>query len=222
MSFLTLAKRRASRILMVSAGLLLVLGGGIGWLRLQDQLDLQKGLNHFREGRFEDAERVLRRCVARRPNDVEVLKALALSQLALQQWQAAEGSLSRWCRLRPEQPQPFERRMELYLRLGKNEQAARDGLRLLEQNKGDLERCQKVVWLCLGMGRVAEAEQACRLCLLEQPGHIQLRYLLAECFHARGAEAEAQAILAPLVRAHPQLTGALMLRALYLLYDAGQ
>jgi predicted Zn-dependent protease len=222
MSFSTLARRRASRMLVASASLLLVLGAGIGWFRLQGQPDLQKGLNLFQQGRFEEAERILRQVAARQPNDVGVLKALADAQLASEQWQAAEDSLSRWCTLQPGQAEPLERRLELYLRLGKNEQAASDGLRLLERNPGDLERCRKVVWLYLGIGRAVEAEQACRLCLQWQPGHAQLRYLLAECLHARGAEAEAQAILAPLVRAHPQLAAALMLRALYLLYDAGR
>jgi len=221
MSALLLRSRPQRRSLFIVLSGLLVVGALVAWPRLELRLSRRNALQLVHQGRFADAEPVLVRVLARDANDLEVVKALALGDIEAGELAEAGPYLERWCDLQPEDPVPWHSRFDVHLRLGQRDQALTAGQRVIELEPGNAEFGQKIVFLYLSLDRPQEAVVACRRFLKEQPDHPQLRYLLAEALHAQGEDSEAQTVLAPLVRDHPNLTAAVMLRAM-LLADAGQ
>jgi predicted Zn-dependent protease len=202
-------------LLLAFTGLLIV-GVLLGWSWFELRLARHNALQFVRQGRFAEAEPLLHRVLARAPNDLEVVKALAHGQLETGQLAEAGTSLERWCDLQPNDPEAWQNRFDLHLRLGQRDLALGDAQRLVELESGNTELGQRIVFLYLSLDRPQEAVVACRRFLKEQPDHPQLRYLLAEALHAQGEDAEAQTVLEPLVRDYPNLTSALMLRAMLL------
>src|SRR5262245_11663381 len=100
-----LARRRLALVAAATAAL----AGGLflahRWV--QPWLDRRQGLDLAREGRFAEAEPRLQRTLLRQPDDLEVVKALALGQLGANQLAEAEVSLGRWCDLHPNDAEPF-------------------------------------------------------------------------------------------------------------------
>ncbi len=136
------AARADRRVLLILLGtLVLSLGAGFGWYRLQTYLDRQHGLDLADNGHFDQAEPLLRRAVARNAEDAEVNRALALGYLAQKEGgpllTEVEPLVTRWCRLLPEDPEPYRVRMELWLRLGRYAPALADGEHLLELDPDD-------------------------------------------------------------------------------------
>ncbi len=192
-----------------------------GWRWLQGRLERREALHLAQQGRFADAEPLLRRVLERQGDDLAVVKALALGQLKANQLTDAELALGLWCALRPNEAEPFRRRMDLRVRLKWLPQALADAQRVLElEPDQDTLRRQVAQWLKT-TGRLAEAEQECRRCLERQPRDPDLLYLLAEIRQGQGRKAEAAAILDPLLRNHPRFTAARLGRAI-LHYDANQ
>src|SRR5262249_54462254 len=72
-----------------------------------------QGLSLPRPGQVSPGQPHLQRALARRPNDAEVVRELALGQLAAGRPGDAEPLLTRWCELRPRDAEPFKKRMEL-------------------------------------------------------------------------------------------------------------
>jgi Flp pilus assembly protein TadD len=208
-------------VLLLSVGLLLTLSAVLGWPWLDRQWSRHRALELVRQGRFADAEPLLRRTLTGSPNDLEIVKALALGELESGKTKEADLSLARWGELAPQDIEPWQRRFELHLQSGQDDEALAEAHQLVEMQPGDPELGQKAVMFFLSRDRSDEALWAARRCLLEHPGHPQLRYLLAEALHAKGDVAETQAVLTPLVREYPSLTSALMLQAL-LLEDEGR
>src|SRR5207248_8707897 len=75
----------------------------------------QQGLELAEKGRFREAEPLLQNVLERRPNDVAVLRAMVLGKFGTGRPAEAAPYLTRWCELRPREPEPFRRRMELRL-----------------------------------------------------------------------------------------------------------
>jgi predicted Zn-dependent protease len=204
-------------------GVVILAAGGalLAWRWAGDAADRRQGLALAKQGRFADAEPFLRRVVERHDNDLEVVRALALGYVAADDASNAEGFLTRWCELRPDQSQPFEQRMALEIRMKWLEQAIADGRHVLElaPERDDLR--QKVAGWLMEDGLFTEAEQECRRCLEQRPTHPELVYLLAQIYHKQGRIAEATPLADSLLRAFPKEPNLRLLRAM-LHYDAGQ
>jgi tetratricopeptide (TPR) repeat protein len=177
-----------------------------------------------RLGSFHDAEPGLRRALERYPDDLDVLKALGLGLAGSDRLAGAEPYLDRWCSLRPDDAEPYKQRMDLRHRRARQaahaadrqqlmEDAVADGRRALELDPRGDDLAPEVVWLLTEVGRFDEADQLCRRCLRRQPDDPWLTYLLARIDHARGASAEARALLDALRERQPGFARALLLRA---------
>jgi tetratricopeptide (TPR) repeat protein len=93
------------------------------------------------------------------------------------------------------------------------ELALADGQRALELNPDDDLAAQEVVWLCLAVGRFEDAERILIHCRERRPDDPWIRYLRARVCRARGATAEAKALLDQLLFEQPQFARGLLLRA---------
>jgi predicted Zn-dependent protease len=209
--------------------LLAILAAGAGaffflWLPYRARQGRAEALRAAQLGRFRDAEPLLRRALERNPDDLDLVKALALGLLGTEQLAEAEPYVSRWCVLRPDDAEPFKQRMDLKHRRARAastgadkqqlmEEALADGRRALELDPGNDAVAQEVIWLLIQVGRFEEADSLCRGCLRRKPGDPWLTYLLATIDHGRGAAAEAQALLDNLLRQHPGFARGLLLRA---------
>jgi tetratricopeptide (TPR) repeat protein len=211
---------------------------GSFWLRFQAQRDRTEGLRIAQLGRFAEAETLLRRALERKPEDWDVVKALALGYLAANQSSDAETFLGRMSELRPNDAWPFKRRMQLRHRRARAAAAATDRQRLmaealidgqsaLELDPRDEALTQEVVWLLMQVGRLEEADKLCRDCRQGKPDDPWLIYLMARIDYERGIPAEARELLDGLLRQSPGLmrdprfAPALLVRAM-LYNEAGE
>src|SRR5262249_15688042 len=148
---------------------------GFFWLRFQAQRNRTEGLRIAQLGRFAEAEPLLLRALERKPEDWDVVKALALGYLEANQSPEADSFLGRMGELRPNDAWPVKRRMELRHRRARSAAAATDrqrllaealtdGQRALERNPRDEALTQEVVWLLMQVGRLEEADKLCRYC----------------------------------------------------------
>jgi tetratricopeptide (TPR) repeat protein len=205
----------------VLAAVAVVAAAAAGGWWLHGRLQRDRGLDLAHQGRFADAEPLLRQAVVRDPSDAEVVKALAAGCLDVNQLTEAEQYCNRWCALRPNDPESYLRRMELWRRLQRIEDALPDARRVVElQPDNDDVHRQVVEWLLM-TGRLPEAERECQVCLRRRPGQPELLLLQAGVNHAKGNAAEAARILDQLLQAYPELSAALVLRAT-LYYEAGE
>ena len=158
-------------------------------------------------------------------NDAEVVAVLTLAKLGGTDTAAAERYLSRWCDLRPEEARPFQLRMDLRHRIARGaaiqadrtsvmDTALADGRRVLELEPSNDAVRREVVWLALSVGRHADAEAQCRLCLTAAPYDPWMNFLLAKVLYARGRRIEAATALDLVVRTAPGFGDALLLRAI--------
>jgi tetratricopeptide (TPR) repeat protein len=198
--------------------LLAVAGLFAAWQAFPD-LDRRNGLQLAKEQRFAEAEPYLERALERKPGDVEVLRALALGELAANDLDQAEQHLTRWCALRPREAEPFQHRMDLRLQRRQFPQALEDGQHLLELDPNNQEVGRNVVPLLVITGQLVEAERECRRWLLREPANPNLLYLLADICHQQGNNSEAERILDPLLERQPDSSRALLLRGI--LYEEG-
>jgi len=184
-----------------------------------------KALQAAQLGHFREAEPYLRRSLENHPEDLEVVKALALGYFGEGRLAEAETALSQWCQLRPDEVQPFKQRMDVRHRQARAaaaaaeqqrlmQEALADGRRALELDPEDSAVAQEVVWLMLQVGQLEEADALCRRCLQRQPGDPWLNYLLAKIAHGRGASTEARNLLDGLLRQYPNFPQGLLLRAI--------
>jgi tetratricopeptide (TPR) repeat protein len=197
--------------------LTVLLGLGLGWMKLAHRRERQEALRLAEREDFDRAEPALRRVLERSPEDVAVLQALAQGYLAEKKLSDAEACLNRLCALQPGEVEPFRLRMEMHRQREQYEQALADGRRVLELDPDDLALRQRVAGFCFSAGRFEEAEREYRRCLEAQPNAPELLTLLAQARQAQGDQAGAAALLDRVLAAHPQFTRALMARAI--LYD---
>jgi predicted Zn-dependent protease len=201
--------------------------GGTAWLGWQRQAGRRAAAEAVRlaqQGLFGDSEPRLRAALAYDPENVAVLKALALGLLGSERLDDAEPVLTRWCELEPADAEAYRLRMyqrhrasQQYRtdveRLRLQELALADGRRVLDLDPDDDSAAREVVWLCLAVGRFDEADRVCRRCRERQPDDLWVLYLQARVCHARRADAEAQGLLDTLLARQPQYTRGLLLRA---------
>jgi predicted Zn-dependent protease len=199
----------------------LALGGILGWRWFQDRDERREALQLAGEGRFDAVQPLLRSVFERHPEDVAVVRALALGHLDARQFDEAQTFLDRWCELRPEDSEPYRRRLDLWMKQQKVQQAVADAGSILRLEPNDFQTRQLLVQLLLLDGRFEQAEKEGLRCFKAQPNNVDLWYLLASIYHGQRRDAEAADLVDRLLRVKPDSTAGLRLRAeLYL--DAGQ
>lgn len=228
---------RSIRRWLLRGGLLaavLVLGtiAWLGWERSEARRAGQEAVRLAQQGRFRDAEPKLRLALEYDPDNIELLKPLAVGLLRTENPAEADPVLTHWCQVRPEQAEPYRLRMDLRHQSAQRvkplaeqqrlkELALEDGWRVIELDPDDDSTARKIVWLCLASGRFEDADRVCRRHLQRQPDDPELLYLQARACHARDANAEAQGLLNKLLSSRPQFTPGLLLLAI-LHYEADE
>lgn len=214
----------ARRVVLAVVGLVVVVGVAFGWRWLHARGQRGEGLRLAKAGRLADAAPLLERAAARNGTDVEVVSALAQARLAGPDPAAAEGPLTRWCELAPDDARPYRLRMGLRQRIARgkwspadrlkrSEEAAADGRRVLELDPDDDPTRRALAGLLVEVGRFAEAEPLARAALARAPADPSLLVLLAKACHPLGKRAEAEAALDAALHARPESADALLLRA---------
>jgi len=184
------------------------------------------------QGRMNSAEGLLRKALDQEPENVELLRALAIGLIANQRLNEAEPILTQWCAAQPDDAEPFRHRMDLRhslalqlkpgdAQLQHQQLALEDGRRVIQLEPNDTATGKNVLLLCLGMGRFNEAHELCRKFLGSAPADPELQFIQARISHALGSSEEAQNTLDGLLSQQPQFAPALMLRAI-LYYEADE
>jgi predicted Zn-dependent protease len=214
--------RRRRRLALLLAALVAVVGVLL-WLRPLARSERAAGLQAAQDGHWKTAEPLLLGALKRDDCDLPVVRVLAQAYASSGQATQAEAMLNRWCQLRPNDVEPFKRRMDLLHKQARaagataqrqlQERALADGRRALELGAWDSSLAQEVVWLMMQVGDFAEAESLCRRCLQQQPADPWLNFLTASIAHARGDNRAAQVILEALLARYPQFTRGQLLRA---------
>jgi tetratricopeptide (TPR) repeat protein len=214
------SRRRAVLAVAVVAA---VAGVVLGWRWLHARGQRAEGLELARAGRLAHAAPLHERAAARDDTDVEVVSALALAKLASPDPATAEGPLSRWCELAPDDARPYRLRMDLRQRIARgkwstadrlrvNETAADDGRRALELDPGDDKTRRALAGLLVEVGRFAEAEPLARAALARTPADTSLLLVLAKVCRPQGKRSDAEAALDAALAARPEFAEALLLR----------
>jgi predicted Zn-dependent protease len=209
-----------SAVLALGAGVL-ALGGAFGWYWSQVRVERRTALELAGQNHFAAAEPSLRYLYERDPQDVAVLRALALGCLDARRFDEAEDFFNRWCERCPDQGEPYRRRLDLWMRQQKVSQALADADRLLRLEPGDFATRQLSAQLLVLVGRFAEAEPQARACQRAQPDNADVWFLLANIYHRQHRSKEAADLTERVLRVSPGLVPALQLRAEIHL-DAGE
>ncbi|MBM3980000.1 MAG: tetratricopeptide repeat protein [Planctomycetes bacterium] len=174
-------------------------------------------LRAAKEDRFVQAEPGLKAALARKPDDVEVVEALARGHLKGETANAAEPYLVRWVELCPDDREARRFLHEYYRKARKLEHAYSHGKKLLELEPADTRLRNNLMGQAFSVGRFDESEAYCRELLATRPGDRDLRAMLAEIRRARGDLAGAATVLDQLITDLPGYTPALLSRAVIFL-----
>jgi tetratricopeptide (TPR) repeat protein len=209
------ATGRLRRAVLVLGGIgVLLLSALVAlWVWRWEPPDRQNGLVLFKAGRFNDAEPFLRQTLERKPDDVTVIQALAVGNLMVGKQDEAETYLDRWCRLQPDDPEPFRYRLQLLLSMRRIPEALPDGQHLLELEPNNADVHSQMARVFVLAGRPDEAEREFRYCLERAPRDPELQYLLADVCHSRGKNDDSARLLDNLLHEHPDDSRAMLLRA---------
>jgi tetratricopeptide (TPR) repeat protein len=144
---------------VAAAGAVVVLAVG-GWLLARERAraaDRSASLAAAHDQR-PDAGEKLTACLARDPDDVEVLETLVVWSLrGGAPFAQVEPHLDRLCELKPADPGPWRTRAGRRIRAGRVEEGIADGLRALELSPGDSETLELVATTALDAGDPALA-----------------------------------------------------------------
>jgi predicted Zn-dependent protease len=168
----------------------LALAGLFGWRWYQDRAERESALRLAEGGDFAAAQPALERLHQRHPDDVAVVRALALGHLRARHLDA-ETYLGRWCALQPHLAEPFRLRLDLAMRQQKIEAALADAGHVLELEPNDLETRKLLTNLLLLDCRYVQAEQEALRCLRAEPSNVRLWYFLGKSYRGLGQTARA-------------------------------
>jgi predicted Zn-dependent protease len=198
------------RLLALAAPALLVVIALV-WIQFRQRRERDDALHQASAGKFADVEQRLRHTLDRNPADADAARALALGTLALDRLGESETYFERWRLARPNDPQPYRERMQLWARLERAPAALEDGLRVLELDPADGAMRKQVVGLFLQTGRLADSEKECRRQLDHNPADGDWRYYLAATYQGQGRLADAAQAIRPLVNEHTSSAAILLL-----------
>lgn len=198
--------KRALPVLAVVAAI------GIGWRSWSGDRDRQRGLEAARAGDFTTAEPLLWRAREARPDDLDLIRALAAGYDRADRGDEAAAQYAHWSELRPDDPEPVIATFRLWERLRFFDRAADAGARLIRFPGLDRDLYPHLAAVFMLVGRVAEAVEAARAGLAVAPESPRLRHQLAEALHAQGRDGEARDVLAKLTREAPDFADGWALR----------
>jgi tetratricopeptide (TPR) repeat protein len=200
----------------------LALGGFFAWRWYQDQAARSEALLLAEGPHFHEVQPLLLRLQETEPQNVAVVRALALGYLyRTRQIPETRRFLDRWCELAPNDPEPYRLRLGFWLMQDMVSPAIPDAEHVLELRPKDFETRRKLVQLLLSDGRYQQAEKEGLRCFLENPKDQELWLILANIYHGLGQPAKAADLTDQVLRTAPDHLAALKLRA-KLYVDAGQ
>jgi predicted Zn-dependent protease len=192
---------RRSRSLV--AGLVVVAlaaTGYAGWRWNHHRAERAEALELAAQKKYAEAEPRLKTLSARDPDDAEVVIALARLMVARGAHVVdAEPYWSRWCELRPDEPEAFHGRLDLWLRLKDYPRALADADRLASLEPANDDVALTRARLLALVGRFDEADAEAARLLAARPGDSNLTYVRCEILYQAGARDRAAALLDPLV-----------------------
>jgi thioredoxin-like negative regulator of GroEL len=145
---MSIAAARLSRWGLLAACLtILVVAGFLGYRWVRDRSERQEALGLAEQGRFDAAEPRLRAIAERRPDDGEVLRALALGYVRIGRDADAEEFLDRWCQAAPQGAEPFQQRVDWLAKKQRMAQALEDVRHVLQLTPGDQAMHRKLATL---------------------------------------------------------------------------
>src|SRR5262245_54217365 len=106
--------RLVGRVAFVVAVAVVALVGWIGWRHLADRQSTRRALQLAEHRPFGETEPLLREALKRDPDNLDVVKAIAVGLLGSERNDEAEAFLTQWCKLRPDDVQPFRLRMHVH------------------------------------------------------------------------------------------------------------
>jgi Flp pilus assembly protein TadD len=197
---------------LLLAGLAVVGAIVLCWLLSSGSRDREQGLEIARAGDYAAAEPLLRRAREGRPNDLDLIQALATGYDRADRGDEAAAEYARWSELRPDDPEPAVACFRMWERLRFFDKAADAGAHLLRFRALDGELYPHVVAVFMIVGRDGEAVDAARSGLVVAPQSPRLRHQLAEALHTQGQSREARDILEKLTREVPDFADGWSLR----------
>jgi predicted Zn-dependent protease len=206
----------------------LALAAWIGRPWYQDWAELREAQRLAAKGDFASALPLLLRLHTRRPQNVAVVRALALGYYEARQLTETEKFLDRWCELRPRETEPYRRRLQFRMMQQQVARAIADAEHILELEPNGQESRGTLVQLLLTDGRFEQAETEGLRCFRENPKNVDMWFQLANVYHGLGqrpggsiARAKAADLTEQVLRVAPDHLAALKLRA-RLHLEAGQ
>jgi predicted Zn-dependent protease len=190
----------------------LALAGYVGFRWVRDRSERQEALGLAEQGRFDAAEPRLQTLAEHRPEDVEIVRALALGYLRTGRDAQAETFLDRWCQAASGSVEPYQQRLDWLVKQQRMPQALDDARHVLQLNPGDQAMRRKLATLLLMNGHYSEAEAECRRSLDAAPGDPNLGYMLATIYQRQGKFDAAADVADRVLRAQPDFTRAMLLR----------
>jgi predicted Zn-dependent protease len=170
---------------------------------------------------FSAAEPILLSYYDRHPQDVEVVRTLALGYIDERSLAGTEKFLDRWCELETHNPEPYRQRFQFLNMQQKVPGCIADAEHILELTPGDMETRRVLVQLLALDGRYEQAEQEGLLCYRAQPKDVDLWFLLATIYRGLHQSGKAADLLDQVLLKQPAHANALKLRA-QLHLDAGK
>jgi predicted Zn-dependent protease len=199
-------------VALIAVGFVAAVGYGV-WVWQAGGAERARALDLVSQNRMDEAEPALQELLERRPNDVEVVTALAkVATSGARPVSEAEPVLTRWCELRPNDPAPFRARLDMWLRLEAYDRALADADRVLELDPNDQATALIRPRLMLLVGRFADADVEAAKLLATRPGDPGLTILRAEARYGQGDLGGAAALLDPLVAGDTSFPAAALLR----------
>jgi predicted Zn-dependent protease len=202
-----------------AAILLAAVGGFLGWRQEQWRATRADALRLAKQNQFAEAEPLLQVVLSRKPDDVEVLRALAMSRLSARKPEEAESYLARWIDLRPNDTEPLNQRMYLWASWHRLPEAIEDARHLLQLDPNLLVIRQALADWLAGVGHYDEAEREYLLGLEQQPGDPTLLFGLAQVCHRKGDAARAASLTDEVLHKAPLNRMAMLLRAILYVED---
>jgi tetratricopeptide (TPR) repeat protein len=213
--------RPGRRLILVAVALAVAGLLWYGWAWYQQRANRLRGLELARStAQFEQAEPLLLAALRSRPDDVEVVKALAQNYGELNHTRTGE-LLDRWVALRPSDPTPLLQRMEYHARQQDYPPALADAERLLQLDPNEPTARRHLAAYAFAAGQFPRAERACRDGLRRAPSDRSTRRLLANALRAQGNIDETVEILEGLLREDENDSAALVALG-HLFYETGQ